>query len=215
LPYMPEKKDNLLLFDVDGVIIDSFDIVYKGVLNFIESRGGKGITQEEFRDFFDGNALAKVLEASGLESPTEISEDELAKMYGNYQKAPIFEGMADTIQQLAKDNTLVIVTSTQIENVSERLEAAGLNHLFAAFLGPRAAVHKDRKIQMALEEFGPDTDDVYFISDTLGDLLEVKDIGGIKRVAATWGYQDRGTLGLATPDFYAEKPEDLLNILTA
>lgn len=205
----------MIIFDVDGVIIDSFDIIYEGVLNFIESHGGMGVTQNQFRGFFDGNALAKTLRAASISDASAIPDRELHSLYGDYQRTKVFPGMVEVLKQLAKKHTLIVITSTAIELVFKRFEALDIHDLFAAFLGPKAGVNKKTKVQMALDEFGSDTDSVYFISDTLGDLLEVKDMNGLKLIAATWGYQERAKLELATPDFYADKPQDLLKILSS
>lgn len=211
----PKKRNNLLLFDVDGVIVDSFDIVYEGVRHFIEQKGGDAVTQEQFRDSFNGNALKINLELAGLSDSKELTEDDLKVLFAGYEKTSIVEGMSDVLAELAEHNTLVVITSTHIEPITAKFEEVGIHDLFAAYLGPMADASKNKKVVMAMEEFGPNTDEVYFISDTLGDLLEVKDIGGLKRVGVSWGYHDYGRLEKAMADYIADTPEQLLKYLTS
>ena len=89
----------------------------------------------------------------------------------------------------------------------------GLTNLFAAFLGPRAAFHKDKKIKMAMDEFGYGPEQTIFISDTAGDILEAKK-AGVPTVAVTWGYHPIETLEKVKPDHIANNIEELKELLT-
>jgi len=202
----------LLLFDIDGVVIDSFQPIYADCMSFIERHGGAGVTQDQFRDMFNGNALAAVLEAAGVKDGEAIEEEMLRELFRSYHQAKIFEGMPEVLQKLAEKHVIVAVTSSMKDPVLDKLEEAGVSELFAAFLGPQTAVHKDQKIQMALEEFGAQTSGAYFVSDTLGDLLEANKTG-VKTIGVTWGYHDSARLSLAVPNLVVTSPAQLLQTL--
>lgn len=201
----------LLLFDVDGVIMDSFQEVYQDTADFIKTHRGPEIDENQFREFFEGNALEHVLELVNGETNFKENGKEFFK---SYQKTRVFDGMTEVLEELAQNNTLVIVTSTIIEVVIAKFEEAGIDTLFASFMGPGVAIHKDDKIKMAMEEFNFSPDQTIFISDTSGDISEAKKVK-VKTVAVTWGYHDRPTLEKVKPDMIIDTPKKLLNALSA
>ncbi len=188
---MVKKKEKLLLFDCDGVIIDSLDHIYQGALEFVAHHGGKAFTLEEYRNAFKGNVISEMFTLAGL-SPKEekITKEDMALFFEHYHKTTVFPGMKELLAELAENNTLVIVSSTLAEVITKKFEEEGLLEYFAAFLGAEASPFKDQKVDMALDEFGFTKEDAIFISDTVGDIKEVNETG-VRSIAVTWGVHNR------------------------
>lgn len=208
-------KEKLILFDVDGVMVDSFEEIYVYVSDLIKKQGDVEISREEFRHFFEGNPLENISKyIQTMPHEENVTKEDTAGFLSAYSKAKVFEnGITEVVQKLAKNNTLVVITSTLIEAVTEKIAEKNLDVLFAAFLGPRAAIHKDDKIKMAIEEFGKNAEEVIFISDTSGDILEAKKIP-VKTIAVSWGYHPRETLEKVAPDAIVDSPQELLEQLS-
>lgn len=200
--------EKLLLFDVDGVIMDFFEINYQTVIDFLKRKNLNTITEEQFRKAFERNGLANILKYAGIEKVEDISQKELDILIERYQEVAMFPGMKLVLSDLAEHHVLVVVTSTMIDAISKQFEKYELLDLFSAYLGPKAAVHKDKKILMALEEFAKKPEETCFISDTSGDLLEAKKTG-VQTIGVTWGYHDEDTIKKASPDYIVKTPQEL------
>ena len=209
---MAKSSEKLLLFDVDGVIVDSFDEFFVEVRAFIRNHGGKTITSDDFRRFFEQNPLEQIMAAANLTKTELLASSGLETIIAQYKKTKVFEGMPDVLRTLAKHHTLVVVTSSLTDPVIEKLAEQGLDALFAAFLGPQAGVNKDKKIRMALDEFGFDSKNAIFVTDTSGDIVEAKKTG-VRTIGVTWGYHDARTVSRAAPDAIVHSPQELLQAI--
>lgn len=203
----------LLLFDVDGVIVDSFDQIYPSVARFIEKKGGPKISEDDFRKMMEGNSLESIAALIGKELDLDhVSNLDVDEFVAAYDQTEVYEGMPELLRKLAVENTLVIVTSSFIDPVIKKFEEAGIYELFAGFMGPRVDPNKDDKIKIALKEFDFKPQKAVFISDTSGDILEAQKTG-VKTIAVTWGYHSRQTLEKVEPDQIVNTPQELLKIL--
>lgn len=208
------KSGSLLLFDVDGVILDSFEPLYKTISSYIKEHKQVDLSRDQFRRFFEGNALQDLMAFAGFKKFDMLTAWVQAKamLFHLYHESLVFEGMKEVLEELAKSHTLVVVTSSPVEMVTLRFEQTGLYDLFSAYLGPETAVHKDKKIRLACEEFGKKQEETTFISDTVGDIKEAQQTS-VKTVGVTWGYHPRETLVTAKPDHLVSTPAELLALL--
>lgn len=208
-----KKKERLLLFDCDGVIINSLDHIYQGALEFVDHHGGKPFTKEAYREAFKGNVISEMFKMAGL-SPkeTKITKEDMQLFFGHYHKTSAYPGIKDLLEQLSEHNTLVIVTSTLTDVVTAKFEEEDLLSYFAGYLGPKASPFKDVKVRMALEEFDVPKQDTLFISDTVGDILEVNKTG-VSTIGVTWGVHTKEELQEASPSSIVETIEELASIL--
>ena len=206
---MNKNQGKLLLFDCDGVIIDSLDHIYQGALDFVKHHGGKPFTKQQYIKAFKGNVISEMFLLAGLSAKNlEITQEDMALFFVHYHKTKVFPGMKELLQDLAKENTLVIITSTLVEVITKKFEEENILQLFSGFLGPVVSPFKDKKVAMALEEFGFDKNNAVFISDTSGDINEVKKTG-IKTIGVTWGVHNRSDLEEAEPTLIVENIKDL------
>ncbi len=211
---MAKKQLPLLLLDVDGVIVDSFDSLYQSIAAYIRQNKRSELTVEEFRAAFEGNALSTIMARAGFAAYDKSTswEHAVSMLFDAYQDAPLFEDMLPVLDALAKTHTLVVVTSSPVEIVQLRFDKAGITDLFAAFLGPEVSMFKDEKIKIALAEFGARPENTFFVTDTSGDIIEAKK-AGVKTIAVTWGYHPVATLEKVGPDQITQTPKELLNSL--
>jgi len=208
---MNQKK--LIIFDVDGVIVDSFDLLLSSIGKFITEKNGKELIESQFRSFFDANALKEILSYADAEMDDLKGEDAVKRYYGDYAQSQIFPEIKKVIDQLATKSTLAVVTSTVIDQLSPIFEREGLSHYFAAFLGPRTAISKKKKLEMVMEEFGFTPEQSVYITDTAGDVKEAH-AAGMQTIGVSWGYQGRTKLEDAGADAVIDKPEEILSLLT-
>lgn len=207
-----DAPTKLILSDSDGVIVDSFALLYRNMSKLCQEKAGKVLSDKQYRDFFKGNALANVMAFIGSTSTTGFSSAEKAVVFEGYTELQPFVGIVDAYQTLAKHHTLAIITSTSIEYAAPLMDRIGLSDSIAAFIGPEVAVAKDARIRIAMEQFGGTPEQTWYITDTVGDIAEAK-LAGVKTLAITWGFHDKADLLAAMPDAVAHNIEELQNIL--
>jgi len=83
---------------------------------------------------------------------------------------------------------------------------------FSDVLGAELFISKTGRIRKLLEKYNISPQDVVYITDTLGDILEAKNCG-IKSIAVTWGLDDRKTLGKGDPKVIVDDPRKLISAI--
>jgi beta-phosphoglucomutase-like phosphatase (HAD superfamily) len=119
---------NVILFDFDGVIVDSFSFCYR----IIQTRDG--ITEDEYRARFEGNindAPKKPVQAAASTTPFDF--------FGQYTKELLAQQpnqeIVPVIHKLAQDHTLIIISSTISPPIASFLELHNLKECFKEILG--------------------------------------------------------------------------------
>ena len=205
-------KKKLLLFDADGVIVDSFENGYGQVVKFIKQHSGESLSREEYREFMETSTLTNILTKAGLNPDKKaIPPEEIDLIFENYHENTLVSGMPEVIEELAGISPIVIITSSLSSYVGDLFESYDMLQHVSAILGADAAIHKDAKINMALEEFDSTVDQAVFITDTIGDVAEAQKTG-IQVIGVTWGFHDRETMERGKPDIIVDNPNELLNI---
>lgn len=202
----------LILLDVDGVIIDSFDLLYRNLSAMIRAKLEKDLSIDEYRAFFRGNPLQEILKYIGLRSLLHLHRDDLAKVFTGYESCRVYDGMPDLIKTLAARDHVCIVTSSSIDVVKPKFVAEGLDPYVTAYLGSETDMHKDKKIRLAMDEFGHAPADTWFVTDTSGDIVEAHKTG-VHTIGATWGYHPRAWLEDTKPEALAQSPSELAKLL--
>ncbi len=118
----------------------------------------------------------------------------------------------EMVRKLSEKYKLVIVSSMPKEAIIEVLEAESIMNLFSDIHGFKLLRTKKSKIKEILEEMEISPKGAVMVTDTLGDLSEVSDLG-IKSIGVLWGLNDRETLSMGNPTRIIENPADLLGAI--
>jgi len=195
----------LLLFDFDGVIIDSLPRYEQIVKTCLEKIGNPIVqTREDFLDLFEDNFYEGLMKR-GID--LQLFRGTLQKV--NHEELEIHEAILPVLEQLSKNHMMVIVSSNETDTIRQTLERFGIDHYFQDILGADKGYSKDEKIQIAMYLFAIAQDHIYYIGDTTGDIREARNAGA-HPVAVTWGWHSKERILAAHPDFVADTPEELL-----
>lgn len=195
-----------ILFDFDGVIVDSFHISYA-----YREEGGTPLTIEEFRKLHEGNIYEEIAKNQSRKSEVELNENH-EKFFAYYSEQIIeqvpFEGIEDVLATLAERYPLVVVSSSIDNPIKAYLDRWNLSQYFQKIYS--ADVHRSKvvKMKMVFEEFSTDAEHCIFIIDTLGDVREANKVG-VPSVGVTWGCHDRPTLKRGEPHAIVDTPAEL------
>jgi phosphoglycolate phosphatase len=201
----------LLLFDFDGVLVDSLDVYEKTVTDCLRqinqplTRG-----REEFLELFEGNFYESlVAKGINLEKFIAASVDILSKV--NYAEMTPFDAMRPVLHELKKSHSMIVISSNDAPTIQEALRLYDFNGIFQEILGSDFMYSKKDKILYAAKKYNAALNDIYYIGDTTGDMKEGKQ-AGIKTVGVTWGWHSKEKMAASQPDYLFDKPEDLLKL---
>lgn len=184
-------KIKAVILDVDGVLHDSFDYHRRRIGEFV----GKDLSEDEFRDMHNGNFFESV--------PPEIKNTDwhaYAKHIHHEQSVfEISDRNRKNLLKLSDLYDLFLVSSGSGVNITASLEFNAVDHLFEEVLGLESHKSKVDKFRFILDTHELAADDCFFVTDTLGDILEANMIG-IRTVAVEdFGYHGRLILTRGNP----------------
>ncbi len=205
------NKNSVLMFDFDGVIVDSFEIDVREFIDACQEMGLYDINSpEDVLELFDGNVyemlLEKGLSKSGIDDLIKLHE---IKMEPHLKDLELFDGMKECLTTLSKNNIIYIITSNSSKTVEGTLRKYEINFI-EEILGVENEKSKVKKISNIIEKFPKHPS--YYIGDTIGDIIEGKKAGA-KTIGVTWGWHGKEKLISADPDYIVEEPFALISLL--
>lgn len=201
----------LFLFDFDGVLVDSLDVYEKTVTDCLQ-KINQPLTRgrEEFLELFDNN-FYESLEKKGINLDVFMgaAEDIIARI--DYSKMKPFTDILPVLDELKKNNILIVISSNDSPTIQEALRLYNFNGIFQEILGSDFKFSKKEKILHAIKKYSVAPDDIYYIGDTTGDIKEGKQ-AGVKTVGVTWGWHSKEKMAAAKPDYLFDIPQELLKL---
>lgn len=179
-------KKKLIIFDLDGVLVDSTKLVsdYHTLLK-------PSITEKILNEMLCGNYHEEIGKHEAVYGVIEESREQEAKFQLEKAQSPVFEGMTELLMDLYKCGyVLAINTSSYYHSCAPGLERAGILKYFDVIATADVSRSKVEKFKILEEKFKLPKEDIIFVTDTLGDVREA-DISGIPTIAVTYGAHDR------------------------
>jgi phosphoglycolate phosphatase len=203
--------ERLIMFDYDGVIVDSFEYFYRACVRCFNRFGFTQYANRERIVAFNDANWFEALAVAGV--PVNV-RDAIEETYVEETSADgagpkPFGGMCGVLRELGSRDTVIIITAAR-ERVVQRFLADQDLDCVARVLGSDTETSKVRKIGIARAEFGEGLEPFY-IGDTVGDIVEGKR-SGVTTIAVTWGWQNLETLADASPDHLVQSPQELLEL---
>ena len=200
---------SLVMFDYDGVIVDSLAVFIEGWIRACGAYGFEIRSPEEAIALFDENIYIS-MGRRGVDNATIDRILDLYKTAGNYSGVEMFPGMANTLEAIAVRNRVIIITSnlsTAARSVLKRNNVCCV----ADVIGAEHEKSKIKKITGVMAKF-PDLTP-YYVGDTKGDMLEGREAGALT-IGVTWGWHTTAKLSEGRPDYLVDTPADLAALFT-
>lgn len=201
---MSNKNSTLVLWDADGVLVDTRQIAWEAAGQIL---GAFGIEfsvncQEDYRKAFGVGGNSPFFSERECKTAREMHRSLMRRLA---PKALRHEGVLEVIRSAPHD--AVIVTSAYSETIRIILDSEV--KLFTAVLGQELGGKRD-----ILRAFATDSTRLSLgITDTITDVKRYREIG-VRPVAVTWGYDTVEAFSDDTSIQLAKNPTDLRNILT-
>lgn len=204
----------VIIFDFDGTLADTIDILLSITNRLSAEFGFKSATKEELAQLSNLNSW-EILRYSGIslfKFPMLIRKlrSELRSEISNIQ---LFAGIKEVLLELKRrDFQLGIITSNSRENVLESLENNSLQDIFTfIYSGSTFGKHKVINKWLKKEKINPQ--EVFYVGDEIRDIDAARKTG-IKIIAVGWGFNSQEVLALHHPDFLIERPQQLIEIMS-
>ena len=208
-----------MLFDLDGTLIDTIELLLSSARHTFEGWLGRSPTQEEWIAGI-GTPLVVQLRAYAE------NEDEVAALLARYRAyqnehhdrlTHCYAGAPDLLAELTRrGHPLGVVTSKASAIARRSLAHVGLKQFFQAIIGfDETTRHKPdpEPVFLALERLGGiPADRAVFVGDSPHD-VHAGNAAGVLTVAALWGPFSRETLAAAQPNHFIESLAELPPVL--
>jgi phosphoglycolate phosphatase len=204
----------VLIFDYDGVIVDSLSIFMQYFFDACRKQGYSTLAnKQEFLRLFDGNMFEQMMQKGmNMQIILSIVQEIKEGLMKHQQEINLFPNIKTILEKLAINHTLIISTSNETTVVLDYLKKRNLNHLFEEIYGSDIEPSKVKKIRLIQKHFK--SNNYIYIGDTIGDIREAQQ-ANINTVAVTWGWHKKSELLQADPDLIAHDPKELLALITA
>lgn len=208
-------KFDLIIFDLDGVLVDSISVIENIYIQTCQSLGLQNYPLfEQYKKLLgrDLNTIAKELKMPNDFVNTFIKMSiDLSDQIKPYPKIPELLVKLKTYANLR----LGIATGKEGKRARELLQKLNLSGYFDLVLGGdevKESKPNPEIINYQVAYFGVEKNRVLFVGDSNIDMLAGKK-AGVQYAAALWGYGDLETLLLQNPSYLLNLPEDILRII--
>ena len=215
LKEVEENRFDTIIFDLDGTLLDSKNLVLKSFIHTFEHfRPGYVISDDELESFF-GPTLQQTFSKY---SDDEKEIEQMILYYREFNKAnhddmvKLFPGVKEIITTLHKKKyKLAVVSSKKDDLVNYALDKFGIKDKFNLVVG--ADMVKKHKpdpegILLAMKEL--EAKNACYVGDTASDMLAGQR-AGIKCIAAMYSADPEKMIEV-NPDYLIYKFQDLLKV---
>ena len=212
-------KPKLIIFDLDGTLLDTIDDLKEAVNHVMGLRGFPTFTRDEVMAMVGHGARNLMRQALPIGHKDDDMVDAAYNDFKAYYITHIdvhtkpFAGIQDLLAKLHQEGVMLAVASNKFQEGTEHLIKEFFPKIpFVAVLGGRPSfpLKPDPEIvNEVLRNAGVEKEDAVMIGDSDTD-METATNGGVMGIAVNWGYRDmRGVEDITL----VESPEKLQQLL--
>ena len=217
------KKYKAVLFDYDGTLIDTNQLIVDSWNHMYQKHFGGTLTGDDVKWTFGMVLKVAIDEQMKRMGHSGYDLDEITESYREFQTfegatpAPPFEGMPEVIKELkARGALLGIVTSRAQESLMRGLEKYGLLDSFGFIVcAETTQIHKPRPepALICCEGLRVSPEDSLMVGDSVFD-LQCGNNAGCDSAFVTWSFATslEKAISLGSPTYIIDKPEQLLEL---
>ncbi|MDR2413482.1 MAG: HAD-IA family hydrolase [Odoribacteraceae bacterium] len=213
----------LIIFDLDGTLIDSLADLAASANHALRARGFPGHPLDAYR-YFVGNGVVKLLERALPEDRRDRETlarlfEEFTRYYGMHRAdltAP-YPGITALLEELKRRGMLLAVASNKYHSAADAMTRLYFGDTLFDFVhGHQEDVPTKPHPAIALEilsEAGVAPGEAFFVGDSGVDMQTAR-AAGIRSIGVTWGFRAREELLENGADFIIDSPRELLPLVS-
>ncbi|MFI5275267.1 MAG: HAD-IA family hydrolase [Candidatus Saccharimonadales bacterium] len=205
-------KKGTIIFDFDGTIADSFEVVLD---IFYELTGREHLTDAQIAAYRK-LPMKKIAKDVGL----SLSQIPLLLVKGRtimVQRMPevkVIPGMQEALKSLHDAGwCLMVISSNSHQNVEAYLRTNDMDQYFYRVYGGVGLFGKTRALRKVIKQNKIERQACFYVGDEVRD-MQAAHRARVGAVAVAWGYNDTSILETEKPHAIAETPAQLVDIFT-
>jgi phosphoglycolate phosphatase len=211
---------DLLIFDLDGTLVDSKQDLADAV-NAARARLGLTPIDDRLIATYVGDGAPTLIRRA---MPAGTSEEELARTlefflhyYGEHKLdcTRPYPGVAEALERLARAGVgMAVLTNKPVRISRAILEGLGLDHYFARIYGGNSFEQKKPHpmgVERLLAELGVARERALLVGDSAIDVRTARN-AGVQVCGVTYGFQPE-SLAAVAPDFVVDSLDQLADIV--
>jgi pyrophosphatase PpaX len=215
-PPMPRLRT--VLFDLDGTLIDSVRLILDSYHHTLAAHGLPARSDEEW---LEGVGTPLTAQFGALRDTAGIL-DALIATYREYnlrhhdRMVTVYPGVVDVVRELKQDGIATgLVTSKNRSGALRGLTLAQLESLMDVLVCADEVENPKphpEPVEKAVRLLGADSATTVYVGDSIHDMRSGR-AAGVRTTAVLWGPFGRTHLEGARPDYWLERPADLLGLV--
>ncbi|MBR3627528.1 MAG: HAD-IA family hydrolase [Elusimicrobia bacterium] len=207
----------LVIFDLDGTLVDSqYDLTDS--VNFVRNKYGLNPLPVDKVASYLGSGITALVKAVLAELKNENFEVAVKMFKDNYakhltDKTLPYKDITETLSNIPQQKVLL---SNKDEKFSKQiLETLGLSKYFTEIYGGDSFKEKKPSplpIYEIMKKFSLNKENIVMVGDGANDIMVGKN-AGVTTIGVLYGYSSQERLNELAPNYIAEKPKDIINII--
>ncbi len=195
-------KYDLVIFDMDGTILDTLEDLANSVNHALEHEGYPNHTINEIRGFV-GNGIRKLIERS---VPRGTNEQIISKVHEEFtsyytlhcaDKTKPYTGIPELFEYIHSCGAKIAVVSNKADHAVQKLCERYFPNMIDAVAGEQMPLLPKKPapdmVNMIISRLGIDKDKTVYIGDSEVDVQTAVN-AGIDMIAVDWGFKTRDFL---------------------
>ncbi len=210
----------MVIFDLDGTLLDTIgDLSAAG--NFALENMGLSTHSADAYKYFVGNGIPKLIERMLPKEHTAQDESRALELFSEYygvhktDNTRPYDGMTELVEELDEKGVVCVCNSNKAHEFSNALVKSYYGDHIRAVMGAGLGFLPKPDPGAALElcrRFDIDTKDTVYAGDSDVDILTAH-AANIDCCAVLWGFRKKEELLRCSPEFAAETPDELKQII--
>lgn len=212
---MTEKKINTLLFDFDGTLLDTNELIIQSFLAVLDKHYPGRFNREDALHFI-GPSLKQTFESI---DPSRV--EELIAEYRVFNRAmhdelvEEYDGVVETLRLLKAQGLKMAIVSTKISRtILHGLALMDVADVFDVIVGLDHVTNPKphpEPLQLALTQLSSSPDEALMIGDNSHDIEGGKN-AGVRTAGVAWAAKGEDYLASFKPDYMLKHISDLLTL---
>jgi phosphoglycolate phosphatase len=211
---------NLVIFDLDGTLVDSVQDLCTAVNAMLVAEGRTPLPYETVASYVGNGAPMLVRRAFGPDANDQLVEQGLAYFFGYYREHMLdhtrpYPGVVEGLEMLkAAGMKMAVLTNKPVRFSADMCAGLGLGQYFFQIYGGNSFDQKKPDpigIHTLVREAGVRLEDTWMVGDSSTDVLTARN-AGVKCVGVTYGISPE-SLKETPPDFTLASLTGLVSLL--
>lgn len=209
-----------IVFDMDGTVLNTLEDLTVS-MNYVLSKFGMPEHKlEEYRLFF-GNGVGEALRLSLPEGTSEDIIDEMLPVFKEHydahclDKTGPYDGIIEVMRELKLRGYKTAIVSNKIDSAVKELHQRFFGDSVDIAIGEQPGINRKPApdmVNLALKELGSSKEESVYIGDSEVDFMTAEN-SGLPCISVLWGFRDKDFLIEQGAYCFAEKPQDIIDIL--